>query len=372
MGYLRSFSLGVSFGLIYWFGEATIHVLVFHSGSWLSNLLPLDTNEIWMRLFIVLTFIIFSLGYEFLVQQQLKVTQHMVLAYRALNIMQEACVITNSKNEIVYVNPRYEEISGYTLADVQGKNPSILSSGEQDGAFYKKMWSTLQTKGYWEGELWNRSKEGRLYPQWIGISVVRDSLGEPEHYIGVFNDITSQKEAEDKIKYYAYHDPLTNLPNRRYFVEQVQHAIKVAKRAQQKIGLMFLDLDHFKQINDQHGHLVGDEFLRRVADMIKPLIREVDVLSRFGGDEFVVVLPNIRSEKELLSLGKRLISGLDKTKITIGSLDFKVQVSIGAAIYPDDSLSAEELIHCADVAMYQVKKTTRHSIGLFSLLDKNK
>lgn len=283
----------------------------------------------------------------------------------ALHIMREGCVITNHLNEIVYVNSRYEQLSGYKLNEIKGKNPSILSSGKQDKSFYKKLWLTLSQKGYWEGELWNRKKSGELYMEWVHISVIRDEKGKAVYYVGVFNDITSQKKMEEQITHYAYHDPLVNLPNRRLFVELLQQAAKLANRKKEKIAILFLDLDKFKLINDQFGHSVGDQFLCEVAKRICQAVRESDIVSRFGGDEFLIALLNIQSKENAVLLANKILSDFDECDVEINSHCFKIKASIGGAVYPDDLDDVKTLIQYADQAMYRVKKQNGHNVCFY-------
>lgn len=367
--YVKSFSVGILFAAIFWFLESFVHFFFFNPRihGFDSEVMPSDPNEIWMRIFIAILIIVLTLSYALFFRKKAQITDKMRLSFHALTVMREGCVITDSSNKIVYVNPRYERISGYSFAEVRGKNPSVSSSGSQRKEFYKKMWAELYEKGFWEGEIWNRGKSGKLYPEWINISLVKSKKGKVLYHVGVLSDITSKKIVEEKINHYAYYDPLTDLPNRRFFMEKLEQEIKSAKREEQSLCVLFIDLDYFKLINDEHGHVVGDQFLCGVSDKIKGLLRENDVLSRFGGDEFVVLLSNISSKDLAAQLANRLLKTLCDAPIEIGDLRLKVGLSIGGVVYPEGGMDAETLIKNADDAMYDVKNTTRHKVKFFKV-----
>lgn len=354
--------IGLVISMIYWLGESLVHVLIFHSGTFISQVFSHDINEIWMRSVISFLFMIILLTVAAVLKKELLLSERIKVAYQVLSVMREGCVITNSKQEIIYVNQRYEAISGYSMKEVLGKSPSTLSSGKQSASFYKVMWSNIEKNGFWEGEIWNRTKSGELYPQWTTISVIRNKQGNPQFYVGVFNDITLNKQREAKLLEYGYYDPLTNLPNRRFFIEKLEQAIKEAERNHQQLAVLFIDLDHFKPINDQYGHLVGDQFLCEAGISIKKLIRQSDVLSRFGGDEFVVLFINIQSRESAIQLANKLLSSLNELQIIIESHTLQVSASIGGAVYPDDTLNGEVLIGLADTAMYKVKNSSRNGV----------
>lgn len=361
--YLESFLVGFLFACLSWFGETWVHVYFFGHGPFRSEIIPDDPNEFWMRVAIAVLFMLMAWIFAYLTTQKMVYKRRMGLAYKALAVMREGCLITDSENKILYVNKRYEEISEYSLKEVIGKNPNVLSSGRQDKAFYQALWEALHTKGYWEGEVWNRKQSGELYPQWTNISVVKDRRGKIRYHVGVFSDITSKKAAEEKIKRYAYYDPLTDLPNRRFFIERLKQAIKMAKRDHQQLAVLFLDLDHFKPINDQHGHLVGDLFLQVFARLIQESVREVDTVSRFGGDEFVVLLPNVTSKANAMDVARKLLAVFHANPIDVKGHTFPISVCIGGAIYPESAAESEALITAADHRMYDVKESGRNGIA---------
>ena len=207
----------------------------------------------------------------------------------------EAILITNALGSIVSANPAFEEMTGYSAADVLGLNPSLLSSGRHDKVFYQEMWACLLRDGRWQGEIWNRRKSGEIYPEWLSITAVSNTDDEISHYVACFSDISERKAAQDKIDFLAFHDPLTHLPNRLLGKDRTRQAVAYAERNQTRTAVLCLDLDHFKLINDTLGHTVGDVLLSAVASRLLDCLRETDVLSRLSGDEFLVVLQDVRS-----------------------------------------------------------------------------
>lgn len=195
-------------------------------------------------------------------------------------------MITDLEPRIVAVNRAYMEITGYRKSEVIGKNPKLIKSGRHDQAFYQSMWNNLIQAGYWRGEIWNRRKNGEIYPQWLTISTVHDESGKPRNYVGVFTDISQIKQSEARLEHLAHYDPLTGLPNRLLAQSRLQHAIERADRNHYRVATLYLDLDRFKNVNDSLGHPAGDELLSLLANRLKSRLREEDTLARLGGDEF--------------------------------------------------------------------------------------
>ena len=204
----------------------------------------------------------------------------------------EAILVTQSDGSILQVNSAFTNITGYSEEEVIGKNPNILASGKHSAEFYQQMYKTLNSKGKWQGEIWNRRKNGEIYPEWLVITAVRSESEELTQYVGIFSDISDKKQAEKIIRNLAYYDPLTNLANRRLLLDRLEQEVSVSKRRQTFGALIFLDIDKFKILNDSLGHAVGDELLIQVARRIKEHIREEDTACRFGGDEFVILIAN--------------------------------------------------------------------------------
>lgn len=277
----------------------------------------------------------------------------------------EGILITNKKREIISVNKAFSKITGYTKEEVMGKNPSILKSGMHDKNFYENMYAHLANNGFFKGEIWNRRKNAEIYPEWLSISKVKNEKFNETFYIAIFSDITSLKENDKKIHFYANHDALTGLPNRFQFEYQLSNAIEEAKRNKQKVGVMLIDLDKFKEVNDTYGHNVGDIMLQSVAKRLKDTIRGEDILARIGGDEFVVIAKGIKEPQDILTLAAKLQKAIH-APIIIESKSFFMTLSLGIALYPDHGKKAEEIIKNADVAMYEVKESGRDGFVLFN------
>ncbi|MDD4928073.1 MAG: diguanylate cyclase [Gallionella sp.] len=276
----------------------------------------------------------------------------------------EAIMIADVNGRIITANPSFERITQYSLAEVVGQNPSILSSGRQSAEFYKQMWESIESTGQWYGEIWNRRKSGEVYPEWLSIGSVRNARGKVINYIALFLDITKRKEAERRIEFLAHYDLLTKLPNRALFADRLKHALLVAHRSGSKVGLMFLDLDKFKSINDTLGHLAGDQLLQSVAGRLKSCVRDSDMICRQGGDEFMILLEEIGSAADVELVAKKIMAVMCEPH-QLGVEKRVVSFSIGAAIYPDDAADDEGLTQCADNAMYKAKESGRNNFKLY-------
>lgn len=271
----------------------------------------------------------------------------------------EAIVITDASNNIVRVNAAFTRISGYSEAEVLGKNPRIFSSGKMSKHFYRTMWAEFLQNDGWRGEIWNQRKNHEIYPEWLILSLVRDEDGKVTNHIAIYSDITERKREEARIQFLANHDVLTSLPNRFLLTDRLTQALVAAEHNKLKSGVMFIDLDHFKNINDSLGHDVGDELLKQVAERMTQCLRRTDTLARLGGDEFVVLLPEVGSENEVAFVAEKLMEAfVDKFNVT----DFQLSItpSLGISMYPDDGTDARELLRNADVAMYRAKKDGRN------------
>lgn len=270
---------------------------------------------------------------------------------------QEGIMVTDEKYKIIEVNPAFEKITGYTNSEVKGQNPSILKSGKHQAPFYEKMHSEIKNKGFWRGEIWNKTKTGRLYPQLLSISQVQDKTKTVTHFVAVFSDITQQKESEKQLKRLAHFDELTGLPNRFTFKIRLKEQIKTAKLKHNKIAILFIDLDRFKVVNDSLGHQAGDQLLVQVGQRISSKIQANDVLARLGGDEFIIMVTDYRSDEDLKVLAHDICRDL-KAPFELGNIEVNVGASIGFSQYPRDSDEVEELIKFADASMYKAKKNS--------------
>lgn len=285
------------------------------------------------------------------------------LAAKVFDNMLEGVLVTDVEANIVSVNPAFTAMTGYSEAEVLGRKPSILKSGRQDHAFYESFWATLLATGRWQGEVWNRCRDGRPYLAWQTIAAVRNGEGRTTHYVSVCSDITERKRHDELIRHQAYHDELTDLPNRRLFQDRLSQALLYAKRDGEMLAVMFLDLDHFKEINDKYGHDVGDRLLQEVAKRLKHCIRKGDSLSRFGGDEFVLLLPMIKEAIYAVQLAEKIIGTLE-SPLEIAGHELGIGASIGISLYPGDGGEARVLIKKADEAMYLAKQRGRNNFQL--------
>jgi diguanylate cyclase (GGDEF)-like protein/PAS domain S-box-containing protein len=299
------------------------------------------------------------------ISERRKAEQDLRLAAGVFANSYDAILVTDADNRIVSVNKAFTEITGYSADEAVGRTPSLLQSGRHDRSFYQSLWTQLQESGHWQGEIWNRRKDGEIYPEWLSISVIQNGQGKAANYIGIFTDITRAKEAQDYIQFLAHYDPLTRLPNRLLLQDRLAQAISSAQRADGKVAVMFLDLDRFKNINDSLGHECGDALLVEVATRLKRALREEDTVARLGGDEFVVVLRNVRSADDVGPVAHKILDTLhdpfllDPHQLTVTS-------SIGISLYPDDGTDSNILMKNADAAMYAAKQTGRNTCVFFA------
>ncbi len=276
----------------------------------------------------------------------------------------EGIMLLDASCNIVMINRAFTHITGYTENEVLGRNPKMLASGQHDRNFYTTMWEAIEREGRWQGEIWNRRKNGALYPEWLLIQTMRDSKNNLTHYIGTFTDLTERKETEERVKWLAHFDPLTGLPNRTLLHIRSNLAISLAQRRHEPLALMFLDLDNFKNVNDSLGHGIGDELLKQFADRLSTSIREQDTISRLGGDEFVLILPGADTDGAAY-LAERLLS-IAARQYNIERHEINLTVSIGIAMYPTDGTDFDTLWRSADAAMYRAKQSGRNDYCFFT------
>lgn len=282
------------------------------------------------------------------------------LAELVYNNSTDGMLVTDETNRIIAVNPAFTKLTGYEISDVEGKNPNILRSGRQDAAFYQSMWSALELTGQWHGELWNRRKNGEVYPEWLTINRVLDAEGRPHRYVALFSDITERKKMEEQIWRHANFDTLTQLPNRRLFMELLSLEIRKVRRENELLAVLFVDLDRFKEINDSFGHDVGDAVLVEAAHRIKTSLRLSDTVARLGGDEFTVILSDIEDPTCAELVVRKVLDSLAQPFRLDDSNQGYVTGSIGMAFFPDDASSPDVLINRADRAMYLAKSAGRN------------
>jgi len=279
---------------------------------------------------------------------------------------QESIVITDIDRVIVKVNRAFTECTGYTAAEAVGHKISLLKSGRHDNAFYEAIWESIARTGSWQGEIWDRRKNGEIYPKWLTITAVKGDDGAFTHYVGIHTDISERKSAEEAIKQLAFYDPLTQIPNRRLLLERLKFGIEVARRDDKLMALLMLDLDRFKAVNDNLGHLAGDEILQQVAARITSRLRDVDMVARLGGDEFVVLLEDISHPQDAARIAEEIVADLSKP-FKLGQCgDAEIGASIGISLYPQHGDSSEVLLNRADAALYQAKNQGRGCFAYFS------
>jgi diguanylate cyclase (GGDEF)-like protein/PAS domain S-box-containing protein len=282
-------------------------------------------------------------------------------AAAVFNSTRDGIMVTQLDSRIVAVNHAFSEITGYDESDALGHSPGILQSGLHGADFYRELWSSLINTGYWRGEIWNRRKNGEIFPQWLSISTVSDESGAPRNYIAVFTDISQIKQTEARLKHLAHHDPLTELPNRLLAQARLQHAIERAERHGERVAALYIDIDRFKNVNDSLGHPVGDELLRELARRLSQRLREEDTLARLGGDEFLLLLESIEDPLNAVSVAQAVLDQLADPFTLSSGQEIYVGVSIGISLYPDDARDVTEMIQHADLAMYQAKQQGRNT-----------
>ena len=281
----------------------------------------------------------------------------------------QGMVVSDAQRTILRVNKAFTRITGYTEEEAIGSKTNLLKSGRHDQAFYETMWRTIDRTGSWSGEIWNKRRNGEVYPEWLNITAVKGASGRVAHYVGTFNDITQRKEAEDRINELAYYDPLTHLPNRRLLMDRLHQTLAASLRNKQEGALLFVDLDHFKTINDTSGHDMGDLLLQEVAKRLATCTRDADTVARTGGDEFVVVLDGLSEIPEEAAaqaeiVGEKILSVLAEP-YPIQGREIRSTPSIGITLFGDQQGSIEELMKQADIAMYQAKSAGRNALRFF-------
>jgi len=277
----------------------------------------------------------------------------------------QGIMTTDAHGVIRSVNPAFCAITGYAVDEVIGQKSSMFKSGQHDAAFFEDMWARLIETGAWEGEIWNRRKSGQIYPQWLTITAVRDAAGKVTEYVSLFSDITERKHQEEAIWHQANFDSLTGLANRSLLQDRLERALAHARRHGSKVGLIFLDLDGFKWINDSLGHDVGDELLVDVAQRLNACVRDEDTVARLGGDEFTVVVHDLQDVEDLRSISEKLVTVL-RDPFTLGSARHHISGSVGITVFPDDGGDVQTLLRNADIAMYKAKQAGKNRAQFYA------
>jgi diguanylate cyclase (GGDEF)-like protein/PAS domain S-box-containing protein len=299
------------------------------------------------------------------ITERKRAEEQMRLAAGVFESSGEAIVITDAQRRIVTVNSAFSAITGYSAQEAAGRTPYSLCAGVRSPERDQEIWDQVERTGYWQGEVWDRRRNGETFPKWLTVSAVRDRGGQVVNYIKIFSDISERKEREERVRHLAHHDFLTDLPNRMLLNDRIAQAISRAQRAGSQVAVMFLDLDRFKNVNDSLGHSVGDELLREVARRLRACVRASDTVSRLGGDEFVVLMPEVRDANDAAVAAQKVLEAVGRP-YSIGGHELVSTPSVGVSVYPSDGNDVETLLRNADAAMYHAKELGRNNYQFFT------
>ena len=297
--------------------------------------------------------------------RQRRAEEELRLAAKVFESSGEAIMITDARGGMMSVNQALSKVTGYAAAELIGHNASMLASDRHTQEFFSEMWRAMLDVGYWQGEVWNRRRNGEIFPVWLGISSVRDETGTITHFVGIFSDISERKATEAKIAFLAHHDPLTGLPNRLLLKDRMEQAMVHGERSGRKVALLFVDLDRFKAVNDSFGHPAGDVLLRDAAQRLLACVRESDTISRHGGDEFLVVLTDLHSSEVPAQIAAKIMAVMGEP-FHIDTHEATISASVGIAVYPDDGAGFDQLMKKADTAMYHAKAAGRNTFRFYT------
>ncbi|MBI5861360.1 MAG: diguanylate cyclase [Rhodocyclales bacterium] len=299
------------------------------------------------------------------VTDRAKAEEDLRVAAKALENTVDSVIVMAPDRQIVWVNTAFTLMTGYAREEILGKHPELLKSDRHPAAFYEDIWAQVVALGQWQGEVWSRRKNGEIYPQRLSISQIKDPAGHVSHFVSVSNDISEYKQYETRLEFLAHHDTLTQLANRGQFEARLREAVARASRYGTKGGVMFVDLDHFKAVNDSFGHATGDQLLRAAAARIRQCVRENDTVARLGGDEFAILLDGLSSTPSAMKIADNLVTVL-ASSFNIAGHTLSISASIGISCYPDDGIDADTLLLNADLAMYRIKEEGRNGYRFFS------
>lgn len=277
---------------------------------------------------------------------------------------EEGVMITDVDGHILNVNQAFVNVTQFTRDDVLGKKPSILHSGHHDLGFYERLWNVLLSEHRWQGEIWNRRKNNEIYPEWLSITAVLDDNADISHYIGIFSDTSTSSESDERLYHLAHYDSLCDLPNRLLFYDRLRQSLSRSRRNKEKVAVIYMDLDGFKDVNDEYGHSVGDELLQQVSKRIVDVLRESDTVARIGGDEFTLIINDVDNSNSLTTIASKLLMTIQELYI-LNEHKFSVSASIGISIFPDNSEDITTLVKQADIAMYKAKKEGKNRYKFF-------
>jgi diguanylate cyclase (GGDEF)-like protein/PAS domain S-box-containing protein len=304
-------------------------------------------------------------GFLFDITTRKRAEEQLRLAGEVFQSSGEAIVITDGDMRILSVNPAFTTVTGYTAEEAVGQTPYGLSRGIRSQERDREIWACVWQEGYWQGEVWDRRRNGDVYPKWLTVSVVRDPAGRPVNYIEIFSDISERKEREERVRHLAHHDFLTDLPNRVLLNDRITQAISLAERNRTQVAVMFLDLDRFKNVNDSLGHTVGDKLLQEVARRLRGSMRASDTVSRQGGDEFVILIPDMADAADVARAAQKVLDAVSHP-YSIDGHELVTTPSIGISVYPNDGREVETLLKNADAAMYHAKESGRNNYQFFT------
>jgi diguanylate cyclase (GGDEF)-like protein/PAS domain S-box-containing protein len=292
------------------------------------------------------------------------------LAASVVDSTVEAIMVTDESDVILSVNPAFTTVTGYPAVDVIGQPASLLDAGRHDPAFHAQVRSELATHGRWKGETWARQRDGNVFLVWQAVTAISAAPGTPGRRVSVFSDVTERWRSSERLRHLAFHDPLTDLPNRMLLLERLGQLISQTEREDRRVAVIFLDLDRFKAVNDTLGHAIGDRLLKAVAADLQALVRHADTVARLGGDEFVVLLDNPAGHDEVEMIAQRIVDAISQNRVVDGHA-LTVGASLGIAMFPQDGSDREQLIACADTALYAVKSTGRNGYRFFGELSES-
>nr|WP_051536944.1 diguanylate cyclase [Shewanella marina] len=304
-------------------------------------------------------------SFNHMVIERQKASHYLRQAAAVFKYASEGIIVTDANNNIELINPAFTDITGYSIEEIRGKNPSILQSKRHSQAFYEDFWRSLNSTGKWEGEIWNTRKNGQVYPEYLAITLVRNDQGEVIQHLGMFLDISNRKQYEQNIWFQAHFDTLTELPNRKLFNDRLNSELTLAKKHQRKLAIILIDLDRFKNINDTLGHHFGDELLKQVALRLNNALEKRPFVARFSGDEFAILITDYDHDIEIDHNIKQLMDSF-ALSFKLDNEDIIISASMGVALYPQDGLDHKSITSNAETAMYQAKEMGRNSYKYFT------
>jgi diguanylate cyclase (GGDEF)-like protein/PAS domain S-box-containing protein len=357
--------ISIALAILFWLGDSIIDGLLFEKRGYFEELWPDDRKELWMRFLLVGGVLVFGIFAQYTVNRQEKSRLKLLLAGAVLQNTNDAIMVCDAGNRIVDINPAFERTTGYSRSEVIGRSADHFSSGGHDSGFHQVLWAKLAQTGCWEGEILDHRKNGDVYPKWMSVTTISDAKGKVSHYVASFRDISEIKAAEKRLEHLAHYDVLTGLPNRSLLVVRLEQALSLAHRNHWMLAVIFIDLDHFKEVNDSLGHSTGDRLLTDVGKRLLHCVRDSDTVARLGGDEFVIVLDNVGNPDAVSEVLAKIKDSLN-APIMLNGYEIFTTASIGIGLYPADGEDAESLLRNADSAMYHVKNQGRDHWSFYS------